>query len=225
MTLLKLLAAAGVPAELHATACSSIEQARERSRGLVCFKWKVRLFKVGKIAAMLEWGDERLIDKRPDLADWDIAPAVNITAHGDNAPWVMTPEGYRPAPGRWLDDTPEARASNYWCKGEPPRSKKSRKAWYRRNAGEYRAWRLGAPVNFGNGVDEWHGGGVTVRHCCGAWQITAVRKIVGPLHLKLRAGFEIDNLFQNGRQAWYPIPGHDLRAPVTWSIRPTFEQT
>lgn len=225
MNISKYLMAAGVPLHLYAAAQNSINTARERSRGLAWAKWKVRLFKAGKIAKLLPWGAERLIDVRPDLADWDIAPAVNITAHGDNAPWAMTPDGFRPAPGRWLSQNPgseeyqKAVAANYWCKGEPPRSKKSRKAWYRRNAGEYRAWRLGVPVDLSN-VQVWHANGVAVYRCGGAWEIVAVRKLIGRLGVKVRVGFEIDNLFIGGVQAWYPIAGHDLRAPVTWSVLP-----
>ena len=38
-------------------------------------------------------------------------------------------------------------AANYWAEGTHPRSEASRRAWYRRNGGEYRAWRLGVPVD------------------------------------------------------------------------------
>lgn len=232
MSIIQHLTAAGVPAELHMTALSCIDRADKASRGLTWAKWKVRLFQAGKISKMLEWEDERLCLKHPDLADWDIAPMVNITAHGDNPPWEMTPEGGRPVPGRWLNKDPEsaeyrqAVADNYWCKGAHPRSKKSRKAWYRRNAGEYRAWRLGVPVDIASGVHIWQAGGVTVYRCGEAWLIVAVKKLVGKLHIKTRIGYEIDNLCGGTRnvQAWYPIPGHELKAPVTWSNLPTFKQ-
>lgn len=220
MNLIKHLQAAGVPDNYHPAAIAALEGARERAQGLTWAKWRVRLFKAGKIAKLLPWHAERLIDVRPDLADWDIAPMVNITAHGDNVPW---PDG-RPAPGAWLDDTPEARAANYWCEGEHPRSVKSRKAWYRRNAGEYRAWRLGVPVDVATGVQVWRGGGVTVHHCGDAWQLQATVHLVGPLHLQIRLGYEISNVWHepSGQQAWWPIAGHDLRAPVTWSVLPTW---
>lgn len=225
MNILKYLAAAGVPEHLHSEALAAIELARERSRGLTWAKWKVRLFKAGKIAKLLPWGAERLIDVRPDLADWDIAPIVNITAHGDNAPWVMTPDGGRPEPGRWLNRDPESEdyqhavAANYWCKGEHPRSQRSRKAWYRRNAGEYVAWARGLPVDL-TSVQTWQANGVTAHQCGEAWEIVAVRPLIGKLCVKTRIGYEIDNLYQNGVQAWYPIAGYELRTPVTWSVLP-----
>lgn len=230
MSALKYLIAAGVPAHLHGSAQRSIEQAKGRAKGLAWAKWSVRLFKAGKIADMLQWDAERLIDIRPDLADWDIAPMVNITAHGDNAPWVMAPDGYRPAPGRWLnadqasEEHRSAVFSNYWLPGTHPRSRASRKAWYRRNAGEYRAWCLGVPVEPADGIQTWGANGVTVHRCGDAWEIIAVRKLLWSLSVKTRIGFEIDNLFIGGAQAWYPIPGHELRAPVTWSVLPTFKR-
>lgn len=225
MNLQNLLRAAGVPAHLHPEAIASLQDAKRRARGLLWHKLKVRIFRAKKIAKMIPWHADRLIDVRPDLADWDIAPAVNITAHGDNALWVMTPDGYRPAPGRWLNPDPESEeykqavAANYWCEGEHPRSTKSRKAWYRRNAGEYRAWRLGAPVDLDD-VQAWHANGVTVYQCGAAWEIVAQDKWLGIIPVRVRIGYEIDNLFQNGVQAWYPIAGHDMRAPVTWSVLP-----
>ena len=33
-------------------------------------------------------------------------------------------------------------------------------------------------------------------------------------------GNEIDNLWNGTEQAWYPIAGHELRAPLTWSALP-----
>lgn len=219
MNIVKHLTTAGVPAHLHAEAVACLEEARERASGLTWAKWTVRLFKAGQISRLLAWGDERLIDVRPDLADWDIAPMVNITAHGDNVPW---PDG-RPAPGAWLDDTREARAANYWCKGEHPRSQKSRKAWYRRNAGEYRAWRLGAPVDPAQPVQVWRSDGVTVRRHNGAWMVLAADWWLGLVPVRVRIGYEIDNVLRDdGIRLWFPIQGHDLRAPVTWSVLPAF---
>lgn len=225
MNLQNLLQAAGVPAHLHPEAIASLQDAERRARGLLWHKLKVRLFRAKKIAKLIPWEAERLIDVRPDLADWDIAPAVNITAHGDNAGWVMTPDGSRPAPGRWINQDPaseeyrNAVASNYWCEGEHPRSEASRKAWYRRNAGEYRAWRLGLPVDLGS-VQTWQANGTAVYRCGDAWEIVAQDKWLGIIPVRVRVGFEIDNLFQGGVQAWYPIAGHELRAPVSWSVLP-----
>lgn len=226
MNYIKHLQAAGVSAHYHAAAVNALQGARERAQGLTWAKWKVRLFKPGKIASLLAWHHERLIDVRPDLADWDIAPMVNITAHGDNVPWP----GGRPAPGAWRNPDPTsaehkaAVAANYWCKGTHPRSPESRKAWYHRNAGEYRAWRLGMPVDLAAGVQVWRGPGVAVYRCGEAWQIVATVQLVGKLQQRLRVGYEVSNVWNEtkGVQAWYPIAGHDLRAPVTWSVLPAW---
>ena len=227
MKVAKYLNAAGVPEALHAQAIACLREADRLSDGLTWAKWKVRLFKAGKISKLIPWDAERLIAVRPDLKDWDIAPAINITAHGDNVPWVLTADGGRPVPNVWLNQDPESEeykqavASNYWCKGEHPRSEKSRKAWYHRNAGEYAAWERGVPVNVADWTKPWVGDGVTVRRNGSAWQIVAKDKWLGFIPVKVRIGFEIDNVFTDkGEQAWYPLPGYDLRAPVTWSVIP-----
>lgn len=222
MNLLQYLQRAGVPDSLHPDALACLDAAEARSDGLLWHKIKVRLFRAGKIARLLKWQDERLCDVRPDLADWDIAPMVNITAHGDNVPWVDTPEGGRPAPGQWLDPADaQAVAANYWLPGTHPRSPESRKAWYRRNAGEYRAWRLGMPVDLSKGVQVWRDNGSTVYHCGDAWQVIAQDKFLF-IPVVVRVGYEISNLWRDsdGAQLWFPIPGADLRAPVTWSVMP-----
>lgn len=225
----ELLQLAGLDGLNLSHAEDSLEIARENAKGLTWAKWKVRLFKAGKIADALRWEDERLVDIMPSKADWDIAPMLNITAHGDNVPWV---DG-RPVPGVWLDqnpDSPEYRlavAANYWCKGEHPRSKKSRKAWYRRNAGEFRAWRLGMPI--APQKDDrraWFFVGddctVEVRKVGNAFLLKAATKVFPGLYLKTRIGFEVDNVITpSGAQGWYPAPGFELRAPVTWSVLPT----
>ena len=69
-------------------------------------------------------------------------------------------------------------------------------------------------------VNIWRGGGVTVRECSGAWQIVAPAKLLGIIPAKARIGYEIDNLWNGTEQAWYPIAGHELRAPLTWSVLP-----
>lgn len=228
MPFTKHLRAAGVPEHLHPAALRNLLLARQRTRGLTWAKWKVRLFKAGEISRLLDWQDERLCERSPQLAAWDIAPMLNITAHGDNTPWQETPEGGRPAPGQWLNADPasaeyqSAVAANYWCRGEHPRSKKSRKAWYRRNAGEYEAWSRGDPLPAGAALRTWQGPGVRV-YCAGtSWLVEAERRLLGPLVLRTRAGFEVDNVFcaPGNAQAWYPIDGHDLRAPATWSVLP-----
>ena len=236
MNLLKLLTTAGVPDYLHPEAVACIELADERSRGLLWHKIKARLFRAGKIAKAMQWHHHRLIDARPEWADWDIAPMLNITGHGDNGPWIF-PEGGdistgRPIQDYWLNPDPasaeykEAVAKCYWCPGHHPRSEKARRAWYRRNAGEYRAWRLGLPVDTTTKLAVWTGeqGNTTVTVCRsgGAWLIKSRRKVLGKLHIKTRVGFEVDNVFsgQYDPQMWYPLPGVELRAPVTWSVMP-----
>ena len=221
MNYLKYLTAAGVPAHLFEQATASLDDADRRSDGLLWHKIKVRFLRAGKIAKLIPWQAERLLDVRPDLASWDIAPMIHITAHGDNVPW---PYGV-PTPGQWLDPADQdAIARNYWCPGEHPRSVKSRKAWYRRNGGEYEAWRRGIPVDTSR-ARIWQGNGVKVYECSGAWEIIARDKWFGLIPVTVRIGFEIDNVWRagDGIQNWYPLPGYELRAPVTWSVIPVFK--
>ena len=84
-TIKKYLLAAGVPSELHDQAISCISLAKERAKGLAWIKWKTRVFYTKKISKLIPWEAERLIDVKPELAYMDIAPMINITAHGDNA--------------------------------------------------------------------------------------------------------------------------------------------
>ena len=235
--LTEYLSLAGVPEGLHAQVIACMQEAKQRSAGLTLAKWRTRLLKAGKIAKAMPWEANRLIDVRTDWADSDIAPMLNITGHGDNGDWVDTPEGGRPNPDRWLNPDPasedyqQAVAHCYWCKGEHPRSRKARKAWYRRNGGEYRAWRLGMPVGDDSRRWTYHSDKLTVEvaNSGDAWIINARRKLLGKLWLDMRCGFEVDNVFQRSVfdgvtivQAWYPIPGHELRAPVTWSKVPAW---
>ena len=231
------LALAGVPEGLHAQVIDCMAEAKQRSAGLTWAKWRTRLFRAGKIAKAMPWEANRLIDVRPDWADSDIAPMLNITANGDNGPWRETPDGGRPNPDKWLNPDPaseeyqQAVDACYWCKGAHPRSTKARKAWYRRNGGEYRAWRLGMPV--GQDAQHWNYVSdklvVEVMRSGDAWIINARRKLLGKLWASYRIGFEVDNVYQRSIfdgvtivLAWYPIAGHELRAPVTWSVVPSW---
>lgn len=231
LNLRKYLDDAGVPKSLHSEALQSIELARERSKGLLWHKIKVRFFKSAKISKMLEWEDNRLIDVRPDLIDWDIAPMINITANGDNGPWVNTNQGGRPVKDYWLNTDPEsdeykyAVSKNYWCKGNHPRSIKSRKAWYLRNGGEGRAWRLGEVVLPDEYKEPWVSKGIKVHQNNKSWLITGKIKLFGFIPCNLRVGFEIDNVFSGdySPQMWFPVDGYELKAPVTWSIIPSFK--
>lgn len=236
MTPAQALTLAGVPQELHAEALASVALAKERSSGLTLAKWRVRLFKAGKIAEMLQWNDDRLCFRFPQLADWDVAPMENITAHGDNGPWHHTPAGDRPDVSYWLNSDPasgdylRAVASNYWLPGTHPRSKASRKAWYRRNAGEFRAYRMGAAIDPAQGLEIWRGSDkrtdAVVWRASGVWIIKASRKLIGPLRISTRVGFEVDNVYSGDYtpQMWWPAVGYELRACVTWSVLPAFER-
>lgn len=232
MNLSKALTLAGVPAELHAKAlacftCSKKDQPSHLR------KHYIRLFKAGKIADMLPWTANRLIEVRPDLADWDIAPMLNITCNGDNIDWIDTPVGGRPNPDCWLDPDPEsiehklACLRNYWLPGTHPRSPEARKAWYRRNAGEYQAWRKGVVIDPSLPLQEWTANGITVLKCGDVWQAWGTLQIAGPLHWKFDVGYEVGNVFGriNGRwvQTWYPIKGHELRACVCYVVYPIFK--
>lgn len=233
MNTLKALILAGVPEYLHAEALASLALAKTRNRGLTLHKLKVRLFRAGKIADMLPWEAERLLDVRPDLADWDIEPMTNITCNGDHLPWVFTPDGRLPAPGRWLNPDPTSAEyqeavsdpiSQKYFSGAHPRSPEARKAWYRRNGGAYLAWKRGMPVPEHTPPERWQGGDgkttVTVTRSGAAWVIASCTKLVGPLVLTRRDGFEIDNAYwRDGTQSWHPAEGHDLRACATWGFR------
>lgn len=228
----KLLDLAGLTEREQFEAICALHDAQKRTKGLFWHKLKTRYLMAERIAKAMRWDDERLIDAAPEWDDYDIAPMVNITGHGDNAPWSMTIQGGRPQSGQWLNSAPQsveymkAVASNYWLPGTHPRSTASRKAWYRRNAGEYRAWRLGVQIDLSHGVRVWHGRAdgvdVTVYRCGKAWQLEAARKVLGRLHIKTRIGYEITNVVNvsTGEQMWYPIQGHELRAPLTWSHLP-----
>ena len=226
------LALAGVPETLREEAMQSLEDAEARAGGLLWFKLRTRWFRASKIAGLLAWEDERLADRCPDMADMDIEPLMNVTAQGDGAPWFGGPGTGRPVLGHWLDRDPASAdyqagvAANYWLPGTHPRSADARKAWYRRNGGAFRAYRLGAPIDPDRGIQVWEGGSgrlsVQVCRAGSAWLINAQRRIVGNYGLRYRAGFEVDNVLNvqpppKPRQLWFPAPGYGLRAPVTWS--------
>ena len=231
MNYIEHLQAAGVPKELWPEAVSSLRLARERARGLTLAKWKVRLFKAGKIAGLLEWEDNRLCVKHPELAAWDIAPALNVTCNGDHVEWVDTPDGGRPNPDCWLNPDPNSdeykravalpRSQRYFP-GHHPRSKAARKAWYRRNAGEYAAWEKGVAITPGSALETWRGPDVRVHCASGAWIVVTEKRLLGPWMLRTRTGFEVDNVFSesHGAQSWYPESGFELRAPATHSVLP-----
>lgn len=222
---------ASVPEDLHSEALDSLARAEQASEGLTKAKLKTRLLMAGKIAKALPWDAERLLDVKPEWAQHDIAPMLNITAQGDNGPWVDTQDGGRPVSGYWLDPNPgseefqHAVGKCYWRPGHHPRSFEARKAWYRRNGGEHLAWQRGQAINTADPVQEWAGQHgklqVTVVRSGSAWIIKTRKLLLGKLVLTGRYGFEADNVFCGpGRtQAWFPVPGVELRAPATWGAR------
>lgn len=236
MNITPYLQSAGVPPTLWPEAQAAIDEAHATTGGtLGPLTWRkhfVRLFRAGKIADLLAWEDNRLIDRHPELADWDIAPVLNVTCNGDNGVWRDTPEGGRPDPDSWGNPDPasedyrRAVAANYWLPGGHPREQASRKAWYRRNACEYAAWAKGCAV--GKTVQEWTDNGITVLRSGDAWQIFGTVKWLGPIRLKIDIGYEVANVFAqiNGKwvQGWYPLPTHELRACVVWVIHPTWSK-
>ena len=230
------LITAGVPdllggEPLHDLALASLAESRRRIDGLLLHKAQVRLLRARAIADSMPWEAERLINVRPDRASWDIAPMLNVTGHGDNIRWAETPAGGRPVVGCWLDPDPQsaeyrdAVAACYWTGGKHhPRSREARRAWYLRNGGEHEAWRRGVTIDPAERVQRWSGeaSGVAVQivRCGDAWVITTQRSWFG-IPVRGRYGSEVDNLFTvAGEQAWFPLPGYELRAPVTWSTLP-----
>lgn len=222
--LLKLIKRAGVPEHLSAIALNSLNKAKKDKKGLLKHKLNVRIFKAKEISRILSWDSERLLAVRPELASWDVAPMLNITGYGDNHMWNEN----GPYQHQWLDPDPTttnhrtAVERNYWCKGEHPRSAKSRKAWYRRNGGEFEAYTRGIAVAVADGPPEvWENDGVKVMRIKDAWFLET--KLYG--FIAVRIGYEVGNLWVKNThgdwvQAWYPIPGYELRAPLTWSFIP-----
>lgn len=232
MDIVKFLDIAGVPKLLHDEAVASIASAKISSKGLLAFKLKVRWLEARSLAELLDWEDDRLCLEYPSLLDKDIAPTEGTTCHGDNGPWIDTPDGPRPT-SRWaLSKDPNSKeykdavATNYWCKNEHPRSRRSVRAQYRRNGGEGKAWRLGNRIDASVGVEFWTGTvgryTVVVVRADRSWIVKASFHLLGSLHWNTRVGYEVDNVFSGDDkpQMWFPIKGYELRAPVTWSILP-----
>lgn len=206
--------------------------AEKRKKGLLLHKIKVRLFRAGKIAKLIPWGMDRLIDVRPDLASWDIEPVTKITAQGDKGEWGPGPDGGRPIEGEWLNPDPEsaeyklACETNHYSPGLHPRSVKSRTRWYRRNGGAHEAYMRGEIVYPILGHEVFKGSRgrheVELWRCGGVFLVKVKTKIIGNFGLRSRKGFEVDNVFSGvySPQAWFPIPGYELRAPLTWSVMP-----
>ena len=210
------------------SATSSFKRAESAAEGIFWHKLKGRIWNAPKIAKKLKWEDNRILYVDESLKDYDIAPMKNITCNGDNAPWI---EGIGPVEDVWLskdkdsEEYKQAVASCYWSKGNHPRSYEARKDWYRRNSGEFKVYALGERINpmhhirvfklqEDNLVATFYNTGVV-------WQCIIEKKIFGRFWLKIRQGFEIDNVMRgDGVQLWYPIPNYELKAPVTKSSIP-----
>ena len=222
-----LLSKAGVPAAFHPSAIASLTLAKDRSSGLLWNKIDARLFKANKIAELLQWENNRLIEVKPEWADYDIAPMLNITSNGDNAPWI---DYSTPNENAYLDKSPESEdylnavVSCYWFKGHHPRSQLARRAWYRRNGGEFAAYNRGVPVNIKAPLNFWENNGLYVFQLEDVWLIKGKRHIIGSLAWEFKYGFEIDNIKGiTQEQRWYPIPGYELKAPAVWSSHPSLK--
>lgn len=232
MNIKNLMAIAGVPESYFGEIDLCLKQAEKDYVGVNWKKLKTKLFKAGKISKMVNWETERLCIDFPEYRDDDVAPVTKIKLYGDNGPWECTPEGDRPLKKWWTNQDPnseeykEAVKSNYWCEGEHPKSQKSVKAWLRRNGGEYLVYRLGMTIDPTNGLEIWHGSKdnmqVSFHRASGAWIINTIKQY-GPIAITSRYGYECDNVYSGiySPQAWFPIDGYELKAPVTrgWRIR------
>lgn len=232
MNTVDILVKAGVPQELHQEALDSLNKAKKNSKWLNTKKWYVRLFKADKISKMLSWDNNRLIEVAPDKLHWDIAPMKNITANGDNGPWIgpvgsdVPVEAFYTNPDPESEDYKHALEACYWSKGNHPRSREARKDWYRRNAGEGLAYSLGEDIEPSDLFQKWTYKDdkfyAEVYKSGKAWIINTEKKLIGKLGTKTRHGFELDNVFSGdySPQMWYPIDGYPLKAPVSWSTLP-----
>lgn len=244
MEIRRLLRIGNTPLGLLDHADATIRIAKVRAKGTTWGKWKVRLFKAGKIADALKWESNRLIEVKPEWAMYDIEPMLNITCNGDDGPWHGTPDGDRPTEGFFMNPDPESdeykkAMQGKYCKGKMhPRSRKFRKMWYRRNGGAYLVYSKGMPVDtvIGHTITEGEEGDTRVRiyNSGDAWLIRSMKTLIKPrkilgmnfpgLYFKSRVGFEVDNVFSGPitPQMWFPIANHELLAPVTWHRVPTF---
>ena len=225
---------AGVPSDEISKALPVLKQAGKDARWLNVKKHYTRLFLAKDLAKKLTWENNRLIEIDPKLLEHDIAPMINITVHGDNGPWVDTPEGGRPIENWALDPNPESeefkksQAENYWCKGEHQRSPKSMLSFLRRNAGEGRAYMLGKLVNE-NEFKIYRGKkgmlSVVVYKSGDAWLIRAYWNF-GLFRVLSRFGYEVDNFFSGdfAPRMWYPVQGYEPKATLTWTTLPTMSR-
>lgn len=233
-TIEQYLELAKVPKELHAEAIASLAVAELDAQGLTWHKLKTRLFKAGKLAKLMTWESERLIDVAPQHAASDVAPMQNISLLGDFLPWKGDPAKDQLTSGQFLNRDPSSAeyalgvAINKWTKGHHVRSYESHKGAIRRNGGEYEAWSRGEPVDKSRYHEPYvsDDGTVKVFRNGNVWQIVATDRKWKIIPMKLRIGYEIDNVLGKADGSdeiihyWIPLIGYELRAPVTWSVLP-----
>ena len=228
----KALALAKVPNELWESCKASVQQS-VKDQSSIIKKQLVRFFFAGWIARQIPWEGERLLDYRPDKAWMDIAYAYNITANGDNGPWVIHNGVPQSRGSFWLDPDPESKeyrhavSQCYWSPGNHPRSYKARKAWYRRNACEQEANSNGAALDLNLKLEQWHSDGdepVSVYRLGDVWQVTAKRRVIGKLCVTTYRGYELSNVFTpSGEQSWWFFDGATPMANVCAVSIPSWE--
>lgn len=228
MNLTKYLEQSGVPSELWDSAILSLTEAKQKSKGLLWHKIKARYFMSRKMAqVVIDNQSTRVGDVKPEWAKFDVARALNINAFGDNADWIN---------GRPIDENVfdfeegseeyiKATNRNYWCKGVFPGEFKAIAAWYRRNGGEAEAETRGRAVpNILTSKEVIHyiGPAGSTYRCGNTWQIVVNDKWLGFIPVRVRVGFEIDNLydFRQHTQMRFALDNEQLMAPVTWSVLP-----
>ena len=229
MNISKMLSKLDAPAEVKEAAHVALSAAVDKSKGLTWHKWKLRLFKAKKLASKLSWESERLIDVDPNLLSSDIAPVINVTAYGDHVVWV---EGVGPVPGTWMNKDPNSEdyKSNLAASKEKgykhdvhSRTKEWHTWWYRRNAGEGEAWIRGAAVGpMPQRPQVWKGENTLLLHSGDAWQLYHFKPWFGKWGLLTEIGHEISNVwnFKYDAQGHYPIPGYELRGPLSCTALP-----
>lgn len=223
MNIKKLLAIADCR---HDSILATLEAAKEASRGTLTHKINARYFKAAKLARLVVNNNvARASDADSDYRAYDVERLKNINAFGDNDDW--DPVTLRPINRNLLDGSPQLQKDvdrTYWCKGTWAGAYKAVKAWYRRNGGAGLVYDRGVVVGPSDPTARYVGQSgrwsVEVLVRGNASILIARYKLAFGLSLKVRTGYEIDNVFDHATntQNWYPLDGELLRAPVTNSI-------
>ena len=204
--------------------------ARAAAKGTTWRKWYTRLFKAGKLAKVVcDNNATRASAVDPKYADDDVEHVSNINAYGDNDNWDEATGLPKDRNVRAAEPTQFDIDRNYWAKGLWAGDYAAVKAWYRRNGGAGLVYRLGAPVARSDARARYVGQSgrwtVEVLTRGPAALLVASYRLAFGFSLKVRSGYEIDNVFDHNTntQNWYPLPGYSLNAPVTHTILPTKE--